>query len=212
MRKHVAMEIITRRGLRTMEAAEFDELRARYASTLVDLGTGDGAWPRRFAREHDNVMAVGVDADREALREAAKLAERKPARGGAPNALYVAASAESLPPELRESADWVTIYFPWSALLRMILAGDERLGEMLSFLCRLRSRVSIVLNADAPPEGVDPPTPASVRSSLEPPMDAAGFRITKCEWLDAAQAPPTTWGGRLVKGSGRAMIGLDATR
>ena len=94
----------------------------------------------------------------------------------------------------------------------MILVGDNLLAEMLSFLCRPRSRVSFVLNADAPPEGVDPPTPASVRSSLSVPLSSAGFRITKSEWLDASQAPPTTWGGRLVKGSGRAMIGLDATR
>ncbi|MCY3569562.1 MAG: class I SAM-dependent methyltransferase [Chloroflexi bacterium] len=206
------MEIITRRGPRTMDAAEFNEQRARYASTLIDLGTGDGAWPRRFAREHANVLAVGVDSDRDALREAAKLAERKPARGGAANAIFVAASAESLPPELRESADWVTIYFPWSALLRMILAGDDRLGELLYFLCPARSRVSIVLNAEAPPAGVEPPTPASVRGSLESPLSAAGFRITRSERLEASQAPPTTWGGRLVKGSGRAMIGLDATR
>ena len=147
-----------------------------------------------------------------ARRVAATVPSPKPARGGAPNALYVAASAESLPPELRESADWVTVYFPWSALLRMILVGDNLLAEMLSFLCRPRSRVSFVLNADAPPEGVDPPTPASVRSSLSVPLSSAGFRITKSEWLDASQAPPTTWGGRLVKGSGRAMIGLDATR
>ena len=206
------MEIITRRGPRAMDAAEFDELRGRYASTLVDLGSGDGAWPRRFARDYEHVLALGVDTDRKALREAAKLAERKPARGGAPNALYVAASAESLPAELRESADWITIYFPWAALLRMILAGDDRLGEMLQFLSRPRSRFSVVLNAEAPPDGFDPPTPQSVRASLDAPLSGAGFRITQAEWLDTDQAPPTTWGGRLVKGSGRAMIGLDATR
>ncbi len=206
------MEIVTRGGPGQLEAAEFDQLRARYSSTLIDLGTGDGAWPRRFARDFDNCLAVGIDPDRSALREAAKMAERKPARGGAPNALYVAASAESLPAELRESADWVTIYFPWAALLRMILAGDDRLGELLRFLCRPRSRFSVVLNAEAPPEGFEPPTPESVRGSLEAPLNAAGFRITQTDWLDPDRAPPTTWAGRLVKGSGRAMIGLDATR
>lgn len=206
------MEIITRRGPTTISQAEFDQLRARYSSTLVDLGTGDGAWPRRFARDFDNCLAVGIDPDRSALREAAKLAERKPARGGAANACYVAASAESLPAELRESADWLTVYFPWSALLRLILGGDDQVGELLRFLCRPRSRFSVVLNAEAPPDGFEPPTPQSVRASLDAPLSAAGFRITQADWLEAGQAPPTTWGGRLVKGSGRAMIGLDATR
>lgn len=206
------MEIVTRRGPTTMNRAEFDLLRSRYSSTLVDLGTGDGAWPRRFAREYDNVLAIGIDPDRKALREAAKHAERKPARGGAPNALYVAASAEQLPPELEGAADWITIYFPWAALLRMILAGDEQFAEILKTLAAPRARVSIVLNAEAAPEGFENPEPNGVNATLQDPLAAAGLRVTRCEWLDSQGAPPTTWGGRLVKGSGRAMIGLEASR
>ena len=195
-----------------MAQAEFDQLRSRYASTLVDLGTGDGAWPRRFARDYGNVLAVGVDPDRSALQDAAKLAERKPARGGAPNALYVAASAESLPAELQGAADWITIYFPWAALLRMILAGEQQIADILNTLAAPRARLSIVLNAEAAPDGFKKPEPSAVRKSLQVPLESIGFRITNSEWLDAAAAPPTTWGGRLVKGSGRAMVGLDASR
>ena len=206
------MEIITRRGPRRADPAEFQELRARYSSTLVDLGTGDGAWPRRFAREYGNVLAIGIDPDRNALREAAKLSERKPARGGAPNALYVAASAESLPVELQGAADWITIYFPWAALLRMTLAGDQQIVDIVHALAAPRARLSIVLNADAAPDGFKNPDPSAVRKSLAGPLGSAGFRITRAEWLDAAAAPPTTWGGRLVKGSGRAMVALDASR
>lgn len=206
------MEIITRRGPRSMDQREFDELRGPCSSTLVDLGTGDGAWPRRFAREYPQCLAIGVDPDRKALREAAKLAERKPARGGAPNTLYVAASIERLPPALYSSADWVTIYFPWAALLRTLLNGDEVLAEVLQLLCQPRARLSIVLNAEAAPDGLTPPTPQSVSKSLEQPLESSGFRITRSEWLDADQTPPSTWGGRLVKGSGRSMLALDASR
>ena len=206
------MEIITRRGPTTMNQADFDQLRRRYSSTLVDLGTGDGAWPRRFAREHANVLAIGVDSDRAALREAAKLAGRKPTRGGAPNALYVAASAETLPPELQGAADWVTIYFPWAALLRMILSGDQALSELLDLLCAPRAQLSIVLNAEAVPEGFERPTPERARGSLKEPLADSRFRITQSDWLDSAHAPPTRWGGRLVKGSGRSMVALDAQR
>ena len=198
-----------------MDQAEFDAVRGRYSSTLVDLGSGDGAWPRRFAREHGNILAVGIDADRSALREAAQLAERKPARGGAPNALYIAASAETLPaelPELRAAADWITIYFPWAALLKLILSGDPQVAEILNALAAPRARLSIVLNAEAAPEGFDRPTPQTVSKSLKSPLEVAGFRVTRSEWLDAKSAPPTTWGGRLVKGSGRAMVSVEAQR
>ena len=193
-----------------MDAAAFGALRAQYSSTLLDLGTGDGAWPRRFAREHPQLLAVGLDADRGSLRDAARMAERKPARGGAPNALYVAASAESLPSELAAAADWLTIYFPWSALLAMILRGDRQVSDILNHAAAPRSRLSIVLNAEAAPEGFDLPTPQSLRRSLTGPLDAAGFRIASSDWV--SKPPPTTWSGRLVKGSGRSMIGLDALR
>ena len=206
------MEIITRRGPRHMELAEFHELRARYSSTLVDLGTGDGAWPRRFARDYANVLAIGVDSDRKALQEAAKLAERKPARGGASNALYVAAQVEALPPELHSASDWTTIYFPWAAQLKAILSGDEQLADILNAIAAARSRLSIVLNGEAAPEGFQNPTPESVSRALKSTLEAAGFRVTRSAWLDARQAPATTWAGRLVKGSGRSMIALDAQR
>ena len=208
----MAIQIITRRGPKQMSQVDLDELRNRCSSTLVDLGTGDGAWPRRFAREHDNVLAIGVDSDRRALGEAAKMAERKPARGGAPNALYVAASAEQLPSELSGVADWVTIYFPWAALLQLILRGEEQIGRIVGGLAGPRARLSIVLNAEAVPDGFEQPTPAEVTKSLKEALGAVEFRITRSEWLSADEAPPTTWGGRLVKGSGRRMIGIDAMR
>ena len=206
------MEIITRRGPQSMSQAEITELRSRYSSTLVDLGTGDGAWPRRFAREYDNCLAIGIDSDRNALREAAKMAERKPARGGAHNALYIVAQVEALPPELRGAADWATIYFPWAALLRMILSGHKELTELLNNLCATRSRLSIVLNAEAAPDGFDKPTPDTMSKTLKEPLAEASFRISRSEWRDANQAPPTNWGGRLVKGSNRAMVAIEAQR
>ena len=206
------METITRRGPQSMSQAEFTELRSRYSSTLVDLGTGDGAWPRRFARQYDNCLAIGIDSDRAALKEAAKMAERKPARGGAPNTLFVAARIEELPQELHSTADWTTMYFPWSALLRMILTGEKELTALLDNLCAKRSRLSIVLNAEAAPDGLDKPTPSTVRKALQAPLSNAGFRITDTDWQDAAETPPTTWGGRLVKGSKRSMVALEAQR
>ncbi len=193
-----------------MDAAAFRAVRTQYTSTLVDLGTGDGAWPRRFAREHPQLLAVGIDSDRGSLREAARMAERKPARGGAPNALFVAAAAESLPSELSGAADWLTIYFPWSALLALVLRGDPRVSEMLIHTAAARARLSIVLNAEAVPDGFDLPTPESLRRSLADPLAAAAFRITSCGWT--SEPPPTTWSGRLVKGSGRQLIGLQALR
>ncbi len=60
--------------------------------------------------------------------------------------------------------------------------------------------LGVLLVGESAPDGFNRPTPESVRESLKVPIEAANFRITRSEWLDAKQAPSTTWGGRLVKG------------
>ncbi|HEX2155999.1 MAG TPA: hypothetical protein VHS79_03275 [Actinomycetes bacterium] len=44
-------------------------------------------------------LVVGVDAGAAAMEEASRRAARRPGRGGLPNALFVVAAAEALPPE-----------------------------------------------------------------------------------------------------------------
>ena len=84
---------------------------------------------------------------------------------------------------------------------------------LLSQLAANRCEVELVLNAAAAPEGLERPTPESVGDALRLPLGQAdGFEIRSCDWLDAAAAPRTRWAGRLVKGSGRAMVGLSASR
>lgn len=56
-------------------------------------------------------LVVGVDANADAMTEAARRAA-KPNRGGLPNALFVAAAVEALPAELDGVADLVTAHFP----------------------------------------------------------------------------------------------------
>lgn len=74
--------------------------------------------------------------------EAAKRAARKPSRGGAPNARFIVAAAEALPPELAATADLVTVQFPWGSLLRGIARGEA------GIVCPLAS----VLKPDAEAE------------------------------------------------------------
>jgi 16S rRNA (adenine(1408)-N(1))-methyltransferase len=75
------------------------------------------------AAEPDRLV-VGVDASAAAMAEASRRAARRPDRGGLPNALFVVAAAEALPPELDGLADLVTVHFPWASLLRGLLTAD----------------------------------------------------------------------------------------
>ena len=206
------MEIITRSAPRTCTDAEWTALRARHDAVLLDLGCGDGAHARRFAREHPGWLAIGLDTDRDALRQAAQRAARRPERGGAPNTLFVAADAQHPPSELIGAASRLTIHFPWSALLRLILNEPAAFATLADRLCADKATLELILNAEAAPPDTPPPTPESLNASLRTPLETAQFHIETCAWLEPEDAPPTRWSGRLVKGSRRAAVALTADR
>jgi 16S rRNA (adenine(1408)-N(1))-methyltransferase len=87
-------------------------MAARHAATSVDLGTGDGRHVLAVAAARPDRLVVGVDANAAAMAEASRRAAAKPRRGGLPNALFVVAAAEALPPELAGVAELVTAHFP----------------------------------------------------------------------------------------------------
>ena len=206
------MEIVTRSGSHTYADAEWTALRAAHEAVLLDLGCGDGGHARRFAREHPNWLAIGLDTDREALRRAAQRAARRPERGGAPNTLFVAADAQHPPPELNGAARRLTIHFPWSALLRLILNEPAAFATLADRLCADEATLELVLNAEAAPPDTALPTPESLNTALRAPLDAANFTVETCTWLEPENAPSTRWSGRLVKGSRRAAVALTAAR
>lgn len=205
------MEIIGRGGARRLGDWEWAERRGGAAGVLLDLGCGDGSFARRFAIGHPDWLAVGVDADRDALSEAARASERRIERGGATNALWIAANIETLPPQLDGAADQLAIYFPWAGLLAMILGRPAEFAALASRLCAPIASLSLVLNAAETPQN-EPLAPGPVRGALAEPLAEHGFEIERCDWLDPATAPPTTWAGRLLKRSRRAAIGLEARR
>ena len=57
-------------------------------------------------------LVVGVDASAAAMAVASRRAAATPRRGGLPNALFVVAAVEALPPELNGLTNAVTIHFP----------------------------------------------------------------------------------------------------
>jgi 16S rRNA (adenine(1408)-N(1))-methyltransferase len=67
---------------------------------IVDLGTGDGHFVYRSARENPNKFYIGIDPNTPPLKKVSERIYRKPEKGGAPNVLFIHASVEDLPREL----------------------------------------------------------------------------------------------------------------
>ncbi len=203
------MRIVLGRKTEELTAGGFRARAARYRLTLLDIGTGDGAFPYRVAGAYPEVLCVGLDPNREALATYASKAQRKPARGGRANVLYVAAAVEALPDALDASADLVTVNFPWAGLLARTLAGDSALIAALTKMAREPWALQILINAAAPPPSSDRElsilTSKAVCEHLDPALGSA--RVTE---LPETARVASRWGGRLIRGSGRPIIRVRA--
>jgi hypothetical protein len=188
---------------------------AGYRDLHVDLGTGDGKFVLRAARAEPDVLHIGVDALEEPMAESIRRAASKPARGGVPNARFMVADAMMPPASLRGSAGLVTVNYPWGSLLRAVAAPEPRGLAAIVGLLRPGGRLEAVLNASAADDG------AYAEKLDLPPLDGEhldgrvvpGWRsagLSDVDWhpLAAGEDPPyrTTWGQRLVRGSGRETV------
>lgn len=113
----------------------------------IDLGTGTGQSVLRRARAEPQTLVIGIDPDAAALRESSHSAARAPKRGGLPNAIFLAGTAEELPGPLAGRADLLTVALPWGSLLRAFITPEPdalaRIGEVL----KPRGVVELLLSA-----------------------------------------------------------------
>jgi 16S rRNA (adenine(1408)-N(1))-methyltransferase len=200
----------------------FTELRARYDSVAVDVGTGDGRYAYHRASADPTRLVIGMDALDEPMGEVAAKAARKPTRGGRANLLLVRAPIEALPPELKGIAADVSVQLPWGSLLEgIVLAREEVLGG-LAALCLPGARLRVTLNGeiwlDSTParyEHLPVPTPEYVADVVAAGLARAGIRFVEARYASAeeAKALPTTWARRLAHGrSHPSFVLFDGVR
>ena len=124
---------------------------ARHERVVVDIGTGSGQAVLRRARREPRTLVIGVDAEASAMADASRRAAANIKKGGLPNALFIAESAERLPGALYGCADLVTVVLPWGSLLRGIVAGNRQiLGGLKAILCPKGELVLFLSEIDRP--------------------------------------------------------------
>ena len=211
--------VIRGKTVSTMTRAELDALIAAHDALTIDLGAGDGKFAYRYALEHPRTLVIAIDPVRENVRESSAKAAKKRDRGGAPNALYVAASIEQLPPELAHVADEICITLPWGSLMRGIILADAPVLGAVASLGRTEARIRIVLNTrifddPVPIEARDLPdlSPDYARTTLGRAFAAAGMHIDEARWLTPEEVAGlgTTWAKRLSHRSPPRSLLIEA--
>ena len=215
-----AMIVVKGKKTSEISRAQLDALIAAHDGVTIDLGAGDGRFAYRYALDHPRRLVIAVEPVRENVREMSAKAAKKPDRGGAPNALFVAASIELLPPELARVADEIFVTLPWGSLMRGIILGDAAVLFAIGSLGREGASLRIVLNArifddPVPLEARDLPdaTPEYARDALAPTFAAAGLRFDGARWLEPSEvaALGTTWAKRLSHRSPPSSLVIEAT-
>jgi 16S rRNA (adenine(1408)-N(1))-methyltransferase len=165
------------------------------------------------AAEPDRLV-VGVDASAAAMAEASRRAGRRPGRGGLPNARFVVAAAEALPPELDGLADLVTVHFPWGSLLRGLLTADPAMLGGLVRVLRPSATLSMLVSSTARDAAVAGAIDQGALAELTGAYRRSGLAVTRVRPATPADvaASRSTWGKRLRAGVQRPAWLLEATR
>ena len=198
------METIRGKVSHNLDLTDFYARLANYDRITLDLGTGDGKFAFCHADNFPNHFVIGVDSCRENLHEHS--------RAKLPNLLYIIASAQSLPQELRGLVSHITINFPWGSLLESLLNGDDRLLRGLESVAGSSVALDVRLNGGALAE-----QGWSLEDGAErifENLTFAGWNLRKTKILDsqALHAFPSTWAKRLAFGRDPRAIQLSGCR
>ena len=173
---------------------------------IVDIGTGDGHFVYQSARRNPKKFYIGIDPNARPLEKIAEKIHRKPAKGGAPNVLFIQSAVEDLPSELYGVADELHVHFPWGSLLRAVAKGDIAVLQNLRRICSLAALLEVVIGLDPKRDqseierlGLTPLSLEFIDKQLVPNYAAAGFEVIECGILSASEWPKlnTSWAKRL---------------
>lgn len=198
------METIRGRMSHSIGLTELSERLADYSQISLDLGTGDGRFVRCMAEKQKDRFFIGADACRENLRANSL---RK-----LPNALFVIASAQALPLELKGLISHITINFPWSSLIESLLNNDTCLLKGLFAISRPYAAMDIHLNGEA--LSTAGWTLEVGADQIENNLNTSGWKTKSKSCLDehTLRSMPTTWAKRLAFGRDPRTIRLCLQR
>ncbi|MEK6282576.1 MAG: hypothetical protein AABN95_19625 [Acidobacteriota bacterium] len=112
------------------------------------MGTGDGLFVYRRAREQPHKFFIGVDANSRPLEKISEKIYRKPAKGGLSNLLFAQSAVEDLPSELDGIVEELLVNLPWGSLLAAI-AGTNNPGLIsLRRICMVGATMRITTALD----------------------------------------------------------------
>lgn len=135
------MRVVIGNKIEEINKQKFQEITNGYSRIEIDLGTGDGRFVYKNALLRNGTFFIGVDPAEKQLEIYSKKAVKEKVK----NLIYVVASFEIIPSELKGVADKIYLNLPWGTLLENIVKPTKRgLGQLLELL-KEKGELEIIL-------------------------------------------------------------------
>lgn len=195
-----------------------------YEEIVVDVGTGDGKFAYEYAKNNPESLVIGLDADKSQLVKVSHKAQRKPARGGLTNLIFLWHAAEEIPSELFGIADQVFINFPWGNLLSGVMLSTPEsfsLMERVMSVLKPGGKLSLFVTFDPKFEeqkisqlNLPELSLEFLQTELTQKYAELGLQVERVwELTDEEKRNfPSSWPKRILDKRERRVFGISATR
>ena len=184
------------KGTKTVDLSkdELTEIIGQFDRVHIDLGTGDGRNIYKLAINDQNTFY----------------------KGGLSNVVFVIAAAESLPFELKNIADSISILFPWGTLLEYVIKPNRDILSNVADLAKKEAHFEFVTTysdsyeeAEIKKRGLPLLSKAYFLSEqYKAELSNSGFRIDDVKELDNEYVKQfnSLWAKRLAFGRKRSFF------
>ena len=209
------MKAIFKKESRELSPSEWIAIKKNYQRVYVDLGTGEGEYAFRQSQKMEEILFIGIDSCQAMMNDYALKAEKRAKKQHLNNLLYVVANAESLPEELTECADKITINLPWGSLRDGIVKGCPVLLSNLKRISKSDTIIEIFITYSKDIEATeienrDLPslTNTYIKETLGPLYRNSGIEIKKVKTLNNKELIQldTKWAKKLGYGKPREIF------
>lgn len=128
------------KGTKRINASLADLDCTKFVQKSLDLGTGDGRFVYKHAKDYPDTFWVGVDPAETQLRVYSAKINRERLQ----NVALVVADAENLPQEFTGFFNEIYINFPWGTLLKLVVEPTELFLHNLHQVTKPAAKIKMV--------------------------------------------------------------------
>lgn len=211
------MKILLGSLIKEINRVELKNIMEQYKSVIVDIGTGNGQFIYRQAKQNYKDLFIGVDPSMNSMHEYSLKASKKASKGGLKNILFVVSNVEDLPDEMISIADKISINLPWSSLRDGIVKGEEIVLNNIRKISKHRAKLDICVTYSSEYEKSEiderklPELSMNyIKTYLKKQYNIHGINITDVEIWDNTmlKSLDTKWAKKLAYGKNREIFCL----